>query len=134
MKSKLFSKLVLLIALTSCNVQTFNSEYSDRARFSGSGVGDGSPGGLRFAAAFEVLRNNCFSCHANFQDYTTESAWEAATPYNIVRNDATASPLYSALRGSGVPGGRQDMPQAPNNPLKLSELTIVRNWINNIGL
>jgi hypothetical protein len=121
--------LFLTMILGAC-LQVNNSSTLDPTRYGSIVVGDGSPGGQRFAAAYGVFQSRCFGCHPHgFEPFTTES--EFTESGYVVPGDLAGSVLFQRIRGSGVPG-KQDMPK--NGTLSTAELSTIRTWIEQIGL
>ena len=114
-----------------CSFQAYNSSTTDPDRYGGGVVDDGTPGGQRFSAAYNLLRERCFACHLHgFNSLTTQQQF-IDTGY-IVPNNPAGSDLYKSLKGTGLPDGRQDMPQ--DSTLSATELATIRDWIQQVGL
>ncbi|HEX4923059.1 MAG TPA: hypothetical protein VFV50_03200 [Bdellovibrionales bacterium] len=123
--------LILLSMLSVSCLQTYNSSTSDPTRYGTGGGGDSSPGGQRFSAAYTIVRNECLGCHNHgFENFTTEQQFIDAG--YAVAGQITQSLLYLSLRGNGIDGSRQDMPQG--GALSATELTTIREWIEQIGM
>ncbi|MFN7684829.1 MAG: hypothetical protein ACK5QT_05395 [Oligoflexia bacterium] len=114
---RLLASLVLLVMAGCGKLNTLNSVSTDPYRFSASG----SP---EFVAARTVFVEKCSSCHFEFATYS-ESEWKA-TGW-VISGDPTGSFLFGTLRGSGVPGGEEDMP--PDGALSAGELGAIEAWI-----
>jgi mono/diheme cytochrome c family protein len=81
----------------------------------------------RFAAAQAVFQTACAQCHADFARLT-EGEWQ--TSGRVIAGDASQSPLFRFLKGSGV-GGPETMPR--DGELSASQREQVRAWIDGLG-
>jgi hypothetical protein len=118
------------ICITSC-LQVYNSSTSDEARFGGGTVGDGTPAGDRFAAAYTIIKDECFGCHpATLAKYNTQQAW-IDNGY-VVAGDPLGSTVYQSIRGSDATScndsrGCQNMPQ--DDALSADAILTIKDWI-----
>ena len=120
------SKIFFLFILFGCVDAPLNSNSNDELIFGNFEIGDGTPAGLRLKAAYEVLKNNCFQCHENF-DIRTDADWR--TSQYISPGNAQNSDLFLYLRGNNV-GGPQNMP--PGGQLTALEIEAIIDWINGL--
>lgn len=81
----------------------------------------------RFAAAQAVFQSGCLQCHADFARMT-EDEWQSSG--RVIAGDATQSPLYRFLKGSGV-GGPETMPR--DGLLADAQREQIRAWIDGLG-
>lgn len=99
--------ILLLFILTSCG-QDFNSSSGDFALTADNGIDTSTAAGVRLSAAYNVLKNNCMTCHTGYHNgwanYKTDSDW--ITKGLAVRGDTTSSQVYDRLKNVGG-----DMPQ-----------------------
>lgn len=77
---------------------------------------------LEFLNAYTVMKDQCFSCHKEFnttQALLISKGW-------IVPGDPLNSPLYNRLQGSDGPGVK-NMPQTGS--LTTQDRKIIKDWI-----
>lgn len=118
--------LFLLIFLVSCG-QDYNSNYFDSLKYSDS-LGDGTPAGERFQAAYNILASNCISCHTGYHNsyssFRTSSDW--IDNGLVVQGDFENSFLVRKLKNYGG-----TMPQGGSS-LGGSEMELIKVWIENL--
>ncbi|QDK38356.1 cytochrome c [Bdellovibrio sp. NC01] len=78
-------------------------------------------------AAKAVVDTNCTSCHSNLVNLTLSKAISSGW---VVKGSLSGSKLYSALKGAGVSGGRNDMPQG--GQLSAADRQKIADWILSI--
>ncbi len=113
-----------LILLFGCG-QDFNSSSGDFALSADNGIDTSTAAGQRLSAAYNVIKNNCISCHSGYHNswasYKTDAAW--ISKGLAVRGDTTSSQVYDRLKNVGG-----DMPLAAPQ-ISDSDRQILEDWI-----
>jgi mono/diheme cytochrome c family protein len=92
----------------------------------------------RLSAVRTILQAKCLTCHAHFNNYTTDAQWLAAvgnydnTKRLVSAGNPSASPIFARLKGSAVTGANQNMPES-GTALTTDQLNAVKNWVQNIN-
>lgn len=115
----LFIAGVLFLTL-SCG-QSFNSNSGDFA-LRPVALGDGTPEGERLKVAYEIMQNQCMSCHPGYSAYRTNEAWIEAGL--VKKQDPDGSVLIRSLNNYFPPGG---MP--PSGTLSNSDYSALLEWV-----
>lgn len=116
--------IVPLFLLCSCG-QDFNSSSGDFALSADNGIDTSTPAGQRLSAAYNVIKNDCISCHSGYHNswanYKTDAEW--ISKGLAVRGDTTSSQVYDRLKNVGG-----DMPRgAPQ--ISDSDRQKIEDWI-----
>jgi hypothetical protein len=117
--TKILLVLSTITLISSC-VQSYNSNYGDKATYGDIGIDSST--NLYFA--YKVIQSKCLPCHSTWKDYKTSQQW--IDEGLIVSGSPTSSSIYTNL--SNVGGS---MPKDPYESLTTEELAYIREWITN---
>ena len=120
--------LILVVLTAACELHVYNSATNDAFRFSSVSCDQSQPSCQRFAAAITVVKNNCVLCHSNMNAFQSDQDW-ISNGYVVKNNPATSS-VFNRLRGAGLGGPQENMPQG--GALSSAEVTTIRDWIQNM--
>lgn len=107
MNSFVGGKILLAAALGGLLIpacgQDYNSNSGDDVYQESGPIGDGSPGGEAFAAAFGVIKAQCLSCHTNYHadwaKLTSEADWKSSG--NVTPQNSASSSIITILINNG---------------------------------
>lgn len=116
---------ILIFAFFIASCQDYNSNSSDRSRYSASAFPETDP---NFQLSFTVLQKNCMSCHDVWAEYRTNDRWEKEGL--IIKSSPVESQLIRRIINSGH-AGESNMP--PGGPaIKSADYEHLKKWVNEI--
>lgn len=118
--------IFLLFLISSC--QDFNSNSFDKEKSYVAVIDTSTAEGKRLNSAYQVLKNNCMSCHTGYHSvwlkFNTSELWQNENL--IIAGDANASEIMIRLKNNGG-----DMP-LNNSPIQFTDLIYIEDWINGL--
>jgi len=117
--------LLLIFFTTACEQQIYNSFSNDEFLVSSINSNNFSVENQNLAQVFSILESQCFSCHADWKQYTADQDWINAGL--VQAKNLGSSSLLTRTKNYGG-----DMP--PIGVLSSREVEVIENWILSMDL
>ncbi len=126
MPKSILNGMVLMVALVWGCGQDYNSNSGDE-RFgkTGTQLDCSSEASARFCASVAILKQQCFSCHSDWAQYTNDAGFVRAGL--VVPKDTKGSKVISRLINAG-----SDMPRG-GSALPATDYEALQNWVNQMA-